>query len=150
MSANVNMNNINTYNYNVTVGSSVAEDTDEKYFIHFESSKDLKKFFRENRFSIGHICCDGKGAHLIGVKSYQEVNKLKCKFYKSQQQINKSKQNTNSTNISFECPVCLDSKNTNKAYQMNCSHNICSTCINSIKNKNNLQNKCPICREPFT
>ncbi len=42
------------------------------------------------------------------------------------------------------------SKNTNNAYQMNCSHIICSTCVNTIKNKINLQNNCPLCRAPFT
>jgi len=112
---------------------NLLEDTD-KYFIHFDSSRDLELFLRKNNFSVGHTCCDGKGAHLIGVSSYGEINKLKQKFYESQ----------------FECLVCLDPKNTNNAYQMNCSHNICSTCVNTIKNKNNLQNNCPLCRVPFS
>tara|TARA_Y100000389_G_scaffold172975_1_gene181831 strand:- start:1319 stop:1663 length:345 start_codon:yes stop_codon:yes gene_type:complete len=107
MSLNTNIYNFDTGYINRI---SIVEDQDQKYFIHFDSSRDLNLFLRKNNFSVGHTCCDGKGVHLIGASSYDEINKLKKKFYESQDKINKLKKNTYSTNISFECPVCLDPK----------------------------------------
>lgn len=114
-----------------------------KYFIHFDSSQNLKKFIKENNFSIGNTCCQGKGAHLIGVASdneINEINKLKRTFLmKNRKKIEKT----------YECPVCLEILKYNSVYPLYCQHNVCNECINIIKTKNNIKNSCPLCRTPF-
>jgi len=110
----------------------------KKYFIHFDSSQDLKTFININNFSVGHVCCAGKGAHLKGVNSYNEINNLKRKFY-----------SLKNGNEMFDCPVCYETMKISKRYEMNCTHNICFSCINSMKNRVNLQNNCPLCRLSF-
>lgn len=59
---------------------NILENIEEKYFIHFNSSQELKQFIDENRFQVGHVCCGGKGAHLIGIKSNSQIDKLKRMF----------------------------------------------------------------------
>ena len=119
----------------------------QKYFIHFNSSQDLKKFLKMNKLSVGHVCCAGKGAHLKGVNSYNEINDLKRKFYSLK---NATYAPVNNDNEMFDCPVCFESMKISKRYKMNCTHNICLSCINSMKNRDNLQDNCPLCRVPFT
>lgn len=47
--------------------------------------------------------------------------------------------------INFECPVCLEEiKKINMLKQLDCDHIFCVTCINKIKDNDNV--KCPICR----
>lgn len=123
----------------------------DKYFIHFDTREMLDLFIRDTKMAIGYKCCDGKGAHLLSVISHDGVNKLKSTF------LNKIQTNKNVNysdtcggrfnNVSYECPVCLDTFNT--YYPMNCSHHVCMDCIKNIKNHNNISNRCPICRNPF-
>jgi len=122
----------------------LEKNIQQKYFIHFDSPKELKKFIKENNFVVGHICCEGKGASLIGIKSYNELNNLKRMFLK------KNRQNTwDKYEYSYECPVCLESLKYNTRYPLSCNHNVCNSCINTIKNKHNINNTCPMCRKPF-
>ena len=123
----------------------------EKYFVHFDTKEMLSLFLRDTKMSIGYKCCEDKGAHLFGVTSYDEVNKLKSAFLNKIQKnknINYSNRSGGQfTNDSYECPVCLDTYNT--YYPMNCRHHICMDCIKNIKKNNNLNNRCPICRNSF-
>ena len=126
-------------NMSMTVNSPFLDEN--KYFIHFDSPGELKRFLKSKAFHVGYLCCDGKGAHLIGVNSYTEINRLKRDFYKSS--------NTSISSANFECPVCLETKKMHKKYRMNCSHNICCSCINGMKQTYNMNNNCPMCRVPF-
>lgn len=114
---------------------------EKKYFIHFETSEKLKYFLRETKLPIGHKCCGNTGAHLIGVSSYEHVNKLKRDFETAYNSSNYSK--------TYECPVCMKKCQYNKRYKLSCKHNFCSICINAIKNHPKLNNCCPICRKNF-
>lgn len=122
-------------------------NTTEQYFIHLNSSRDLKEFIKMNNFTIGHKCCSGKGAHLKGVKSYNEIHELKRKFYSFKHTTTAVLNNDNKT---FECPVCFETMKLSKRYNLNCTHNVCLSCIHSMKNKDNLQNNCPLCRVSFS
>jgi hypothetical protein len=122
----------------------MLENIEEKYFIHFNSSHELKQFITENSFQVGHVCCGGKGAHLIGIKSHSQINKLKRMFLK------KNRQNAwDKYEYSYECPVCMESLKYNTRYSLSCAHNVCNNCITTIKIKNNINNSCPLCRTPF-
>lgn len=120
---------------------------DNKYFIHFETPGQLESFLKETKLSIGYKCCENKGAHLIGVNSYQEVNKLKRDF---ENRFNNTKSYTPNNNIkTYECPVCMEICRYIKKYPLSCKHAVCRDCINGIKNNSGIHNSCPICRKNF-
>jgi hypothetical protein len=123
---------------------NILENIEEKYFIHFNSSQELKQFIDENRSQVGDVCCGGKGAQLIGIKSNSQINKLKRIFLKKNRQTPWDKYE-----YSYECPVCLESLKYNTRYPLSCTHNVCNNCITTIKIKNNINNSCPMCRTPF-
>ena len=120
---------------------------DQVFYVHFETAGMLELFIREHKFTVGHRCCNGKGAHLIEASSHDEIDRLKRKFLNENMQRNKIL--TNPTIETFECPVCFEALKITKRYQTNCTHNICISCINSIKEKSGMNNNCPLCRAPF-
>lgn len=128
-------------NYSIEYSSSnksINSLESTKYFIHFDSSEEMNRFLKENNFQVGHMCCSGKGAHLIGFTSYYEINQIKKKFLETNRQ--------NKYSPTYECPICFYKYDT--SYQLNCKHDVCNECINNIK-IHNINNSCPICRAPF-
>lgn len=49
-------------------------------FIHFDNKDECQKFITFYKGNIGHICCNGKGCKLLGIKNYQEIHKIKNNF----------------------------------------------------------------------
>tara|TARA_B100001094_G_scaffold320711_1_gene367342 strand:+ start:4689 stop:5084 length:396 start_codon:yes stop_codon:yes gene_type:complete len=119
----------------------------DAHFIHFKTTEQLDLFLHENNFTVGYKCCDGKGAHLIGINSNKEIRRLETKFYEKYE--NKHKifsQPTNEISKIFECPVCFESVQSYDKYEMICNHDICKSCVNTIKTSTIVNNSCPICR----
>ena len=110
-----------------------------KYFVHFKSPEELDLFLKQTKMSIQYKCCRGLGACLKYANSEKQIEKLRSDFYKN---------NSNLLNNlkTFECPVCYEEYDIKRRYEINCGHDICKSCIKSIKKNNNLTDSCPICR----
>ena len=119
----------------------------DAYYIHFKTIGQLELFLSEYNFDVGHKCCGGKGAHLIGINSNKEIQKLETQFYEKYEKKRKIFSRT-TTEISktFECPVCFETLKSCDKYEMICNHDVCKSCVNSIKISNIVNDSCPICR----
>ena len=55
-----------------------------KFWIHFDTRDELRKFAKVYKYGIGNKCCDKTGAFLPGVTSKQELDEIKeCFLEKS-------------------------------------------------------------------
>jgi hypothetical protein len=56
--------------------------------------------------------------------------------------------------LNLDCPICLDSKDTDNMCQTNCNHYFCLGCIKTHEGNEKFQMSkivtCPMCREPVT
>ena len=116
-------------------------------FVHFKSKKTMKRFKKDNsnNYMYGHHCCSGKGLMIMNIVQKDAIE-IERKYYDIDQK-NYDIENRQMINVEkFECGVCYDNCIRGDVAEMNCQHLFCKNCINQIKNKTNLANKCPICR----
>tara|TARA_Y100000992_G_C21242801_1_gene481613 strand:- start:471 stop:713 length:243 start_codon:yes stop_codon:yes gene_type:complete len=55
----------------------------DKFYIHFDTSKELEEFSKKYKYGIGCKCCSNTGAFMPGVKSKKELDKIKDDFLKN-------------------------------------------------------------------
>jgi hypothetical protein len=55
------------------------------FYIHFDQPETCRDFMDDynGNGKIGHICCNGKGCHLLDITSWKEIHALRNKFLAS-------------------------------------------------------------------
>ena len=55
------------------------------FYIHFDQPETCRDFMDDynGNGKIGHICCNGKGCHLLDITSWKDIHELRNKFLAS-------------------------------------------------------------------